>query len=387
MTPSLFAPPDDENPIELIEYDATDLPTSPVRRSPRSWLSFTQLSDFLVCRHRWLLKYGYGLRPVVKAVPMQLGDAAHRGLASFLRGGTVEDGLNAWRADANKHVHISDDEWFNHAAELYQTAKALCQRTLDDFRDRGFFIAQDREGRIVEREMAMPFPAFYPGLSDSWYGWDGIHGIIDCLAYQPAQGTYWVVDWKMRASFYDDASEDTNVQNALYVALARHAGFNVVGTITYQVKAAKPTTPKLNKDGTMSRQRIACDWDTYQRALVAAGLDPRSYADEMKSKLDTEYVKPLFSYRSATQVENVLRQIVMPAAVELRREYDRIEAWDATKPRPDHLLRVMQTRVCNGCPVRPVCVGALKGYDVANLIRGGYRWRPERIEALTGIAP
>lgn len=329
------------------------------------YVSYSQIHDWLLCRHRWYLRYGLGIKPIEKPRPMDLGSAVHAGLAAFFRGDYAQSGIAEWESEAMKGIPIMDDSLSAHIEDIRSAAILIIDRTLDDFKTRGLWIASDDAGPIIEREIKQPVK----GESSI-----GIHGIIDVTAYDPASKTYWIVDFKVRGTFQDDTAEDVNLQNAMYQMLGMSIGIPIVGTLTYQVSSKPPSKPKLNKDGQMSRARIATDWATYEKSLIDAGLDPDDYREEMQSKLDVEFVKPLKAYRSPEYVQNIWEFVVLPAARDIAWARKLIASNLTTDSHERVLNRNLSQRSCNGCGVRSLCLGKLRGYDALGILRAEYSY-------------
>jgi hypothetical protein len=327
-------------------------------------LSYSQIETFLTCRYRWFLQYVLGIRPRVRSRPLEIGDAVHRGIAEFMSGRDPDIGIDAWYADLLRSL-VVDDEGLNlQAHEMYLTAKAVTARAIAGLFELGYWTHTDVDGNpFVERELLLPVVG-WPG---------GFQTKLDLIAVEPSTSAKWVIDFKTRGGYFtDENDEDASLQNAIYHAAALLNGIDVEGTITFQIKSTPPKRPKLNKpkaDGTveMSRAAVACDWQTYEAALVEAGLDPADY-QEMRTKLDSvEFVKPVFNRRSHQTIENIWNAVVEPAAYSMAGMYRQYLEMGLPGERRN-MHRHLSPRVCNGCGVQKVCFGDLKGYDVPGIL-------------------
>jgi hypothetical protein len=328
-------------------------------------LSYSQIADYLTCRHRWFLRYVLGIRPKVRAMPMEVGDAVHRALAAFLSGSPPEDGLAAWYRDLLAAIPIDDPALNAGANDLYSSAAAITERAIDGIRELGFWTyyldAVHPTLAAVELELRCPV-ANWPG---------GFVAHLDWIAHDPVQGRNWITDFKTRGYFTTDDDENVNLQNPIYQHVAAQNGIETVGTLTFQIKSTPPKRPKRNKDGSMSRSDVACDWKTYQYELIRAGLNPDDYADMQAKLADKTFVVVTPAMRSAEHVANVWTQIVEPAASQMAAD---LAAWERIRNEgrfdvvPGYFTRHLSPRVCNGCGVRDVCVGALRGWDVLGII-------------------
>lgn len=328
-------------------------------------LSFTQMTDFLTCRHRWYLRYVLGIRPKVRSLPMELGDGVHRAIAEFLSGGEAEDGLQAWLADLNRSLPYDDDAANKQIADLYATAQAVTERAMLGLEDLNYWVTNDPQGvAYVERDLMIPLP--------SWPG--GFVVKLDAVLFDPLNELNWICDFKTRNYFTSEDDEWSNLQNALYQAGAMLAGIEPTGTLTFQIKSAAPKQPKRNASGDMSRAAVACDWKTYEAAVIAAGLDPNDYLD-MKAKLeDKEFVKVIAVRRSPETLERIWNDIVEPIADQMMQA---LELFERRRPEAErNVPRYLSPRTCNYCGVRPICHGTLKGHGVATLLQTDFNARP-----------
>lgn len=339
--------------------DSFDLTSKP--------LSFSQMTEFLTCRYRWYLKYVLGIRPKVRSTPMEVGDAVHRALAEFLSGGDPADGLAEWYAHAQRQIPFADETFESKLADMHAQASAILERALVGLEDLGFWTFNDPEtGQpLVERDWILPLP--------QWRG--GFVVKLDWVAYDPLNKRVWVCDFKTRGYFTSEEDEWANMQNAIYQAAALVKGIESVGTLTFQISSTPPKQPKRNADGGFSRAAVACDWKTYAAAVEAAGLDVADYLD-MKPKLEgKEFVKVVPVIRSRESIERVWNEIVEPTADAM------IEALEAHQygyaSAEQKTVRFLSPRTCNGCGVRALCHGALKGYGVRALLETDFNAKPQ----------
>lgn len=340
------------------------------KRNPRL-LSYSGISAYQVCRHKWKLQNVYGLRTSTATLPMDVGSATHAGLEHFLKGqGTPVEGVDAWVETSLSK--IPDDGDFvsveTHLLDVRDTAREVVDRVMKAITRMNLKTFVPVSGPLpVELEIIVPMK-----------GWDGFAAHIDWIA-EDDQGRVWVVDFKTRSSFYDEESEDVNLQNAVYQRLVQdHYGITVAGTLTFQVRSDRSKTPKVNKNGTLSKAAIVCDWETYEAAVIEAGQDPADYQD-MKDKLSTvEFTRVLRAVRTGKQLDTVWKSIVEPTALEMARIRDRALSETPSDRRIAALQaqRTLSNRTCNGCLVRDVCINSLKGYDpVTHLSRFHIRER------------
>lgn len=343
-------------------------------RNPRL-LSYSGISTYQTCRHRWKLQNVYGLKTTLQTRPMDIGSATHAGIEHMLKGqGTAAEGINVWINEALSKLPINDDgteidaNVYDHLDDVRWTAYETAARIQKEIHRLGLKTATfpELEGQLpVELEIVRPM-----------LGWDGFACHIDWIAVD-GLGRVWVVDFKVRSSFYDEDSEDVNLQNAIYQKVVEDTfGTTVAGTLTFQVRSDRAKKPKVNKNGTISKAAIVCDWETYKQAVLEAGQKPDDYLD-MRDKLSlVEFTRVLKATRSREYLKNVWDTIVRPLALEMSRARDRAMSDDSADRLVANrqLQRNLSNRTCNGCNVRDVCLHSLKGWDVRTpLSRFKYR--------------
>jgi len=321
-------------------------------------LSFTQISTFLTCRQQWYLKYVLGIRPKERALPMELGDAVHRGMAAFLRGYHAEDGIQEWFEELTQAVPISDPEVDDRLAKLREDAITITNRALQGLADSGYWSLTDKnEQPYVEREFTIPMKGWKSGLVAK----------LDWIAFHPATKTAWVTDWKTRGYFTDELDEAANLQNIIYQYALSKLKIQTEGSLTFQIKSTPPKQPKLTQKGEMSRAAVDCDWQTYQRALIENGLDPFGY-DDMRLKLqDKEFVRLTRVIRSVDRVQRYWSDVIEPIAATMSASVAHWEKYGVDSERVQ-MLRNLTPRTCSYCGVRAVCHGHLDGYDVEHIL-------------------
>lgn len=345
------------------------LPTPPAERPTTELtdrpLSFSQMSTFLSCRRRWLYQYVYGIRPKLRSAPMEIGDAVHRGIASFFMTGDQNVGLTEWAQQVYRAIPLDDDNLMSGAQTMYDTAVLVVDRALTALRETGFLIALDPSTGVpvVEHTYRLPI-GHWPG---------GFETKIDTILHDPRTGLNWVTDFKTRGYFTDERDETANFQNAIYHAAAAHNGIDVAGSLTFQIMSSPPKRPKLNKpkrEGDrpeMSRADIACDWATYSAALIEAGLDPVDYADMAEKLGAKEFVKLTYVVRPVSVVEAIWNDNVEPLARIMCATFDHWKRY-GLESETGLAYRNMSPRTCSYCPVQKPCFASLYGRDVVPIL-------------------
>ena len=178
-----------------------------------------------------------------------------------------------------------------------------------------------------------------------------IVGTVDLVLEGP-HGDQWLVDNKFREKFRGAESEYFNLQMAMYQHLLNENGFNVVGSRQLQIYPYAQKTPKVNKDGSLSKADVMCDWDTYKAEVLKRDLNLDDYA-QMEQKLSGKRfidIDSLMAYRSSAEIYNTWMLVVVPAILRIMRN--------------DPPIMVMDSSRCSRCDFKDLCVETLKGGDV-----------------------
>lgn len=282
-------------------------------------VSVSKLSTFNTCAAKYDLSYNLGLRKRSTDVEaLSLGSAIHEGIAAGLKAFyEIQDHEELWaarlmdlvydkaelavRAWADKHrtekpqvpiitedgslEYIGDPVYHAEFNEMVETAVGVTNRVL-------FSLDLARNYRVVDDDSRVPLVEYKLKVKLPGTGYTFV-GIVDAVLENIQNGLIEVFDWKTRKNFIDDRQQDLEQQLALYQHVLRTMDIDAKVAVIYQIKPQLPAFPKRNKDGSMSRAKIASDWATYHSALVEQGLDPFDYTDMIDKLGDTEFFKPL----------------------------------------------------------------------------------------------
>lgn len=344
---------------------------------PAELVSVSQVQQFMSCRKRWDYGYREGLRPRVERKYLTVGKLCHLGMQRAMNSkwgawamGTEQDpeymadlGEAAIREEFKGYmgrVQFLDEE-VPVQGQLLEDAVEVFRRALRDLDPGRYEVATVRVGGTSRpaTEVHFLFPVPQCGLM--------VHGFIDAVLFDRQEGGLWCFDYKFRSQLSPDDDEQFNLQNAVYLRACREMGLNVAGTCTWQHLNSPSTRPARTKGG-MSRARVRCTWDVYERALVEEGLDPADYADVAEKLSSVEWTRATREVRSEEFVENVLRSCMYPAARSIE-SYRRMGMWPH---------RSLDPWNCKRCQFQSLCQAELRGYDADEVRRREYVAREER---------
>jgi hypothetical protein len=334
-------------------------------------LNYSQIAEWTNCRYRYDLSTRRKIHSRAVIRPLEMGsaipvgmDAAMRELARAPFGkatGTVWSRIEKMSSKAIKKwaveqrnirgdIQVMDDGEVMTMDEIEKHAPQIVMRAMR-------FINPDRWRTIL---IGDDMPATELGIMIPFPGWGGFHATVDWVAEDLLHGGVWLWDYKFRKQFTPEEAEETNLQMLIYQKLLFEAyGVEVVGSNMFQGKSRIPATPRVNKNGTISRADVATDWETYAAFVTEMGQDPNDYLD-MKEKLDHEFFRMTPAYRSMDEVNSAWDNIVIPTG------------YDILQNRNDNVFRHFSFMNCTHCWAKRFCMTELRGEDTEFLLSTGY---------------
>lgn len=315
-------------------------------------VSWSEINAWCTCRMKWYWNYDVRIVKRRESLAPSLGSCGHAGLAAFFQGEDWEQAVMDWAdQEIGKRMPIFDEQ----IEEIWQIARDMLGVLARYFKAYPY---DNFEILEVEKKFSFPLPG-YKNLNLIGY-WD--------LIVKDETGAVWLMEHKFpKAQFRDEEQVELDGQIGVYQYAARKLGYPVVGTIYNQILAKLPSIPAQNKNGSMSRQKIKTDWETYRECLLEAGLDPTEYYD-MKDKLaDQEFFKRFPIYRGDTEIRLFAR------------DFER-RVWDLKKKKGRHIYMSESMINCRGCSYKQLCLERIAGGDVKYLIEEEFMAKPKREE-------
>lgn len=344
-------------------------------------LNYSQIAEWNRCRYRYNLSTLRHVQSRAVLRAMDLGSALHAGMEAAMRTMLRVAAKPSGSAKApsvegriKSAVTVALTRWADEQIALRGGREQLTEEEIE-----GIQHILNCGGQITQRAIEYLGPkrwrtvtvgkAKRPGIELAVQtrlpvkGWGGFHCTIDWIVEDLTEGGIWVADYKFRGQFTPMEAEEVNLQLAIYqyVLLAKY-GLETSGTMMFQGRNTPPAQPTVNKNGSMSRARIATDWPTYEAALESAGLDPKDYESEMRLKLDYEFFRLDKMYRSMDEAQAIWDQIVIPAGKSIIRD----------RQDPTRMWRHLSYMNCNGCWARDFCLTELRGEDTDFLLKTRY---------------
>jgi hypothetical protein len=311
-------------------------------------VSYTEIKTFSTCRQKWHYSYVENLvSNVLEPLPTG-GQWAHTALETFYSGGDWRSALAECLAQALK-TQIRKDEDIELLIELHATVEEVIERYLK------YYQSDEMVPLAVELPFELPTPCGIP-----------VSGRIDAIM-KDRHDQLWLFDHKFpKSSFADYDQLQLNGQIGIYEWACHQLGYPVKGTIINQSLMRRMARPKRNKDGSMSRVKIACEWETYRWALIDAGLEVTDYLDMMEKLEEVRFVQRTKIIRSPREI-NLFAEDLFKRLRALREEEKLI-------------FRNEDRTHCMMCSYRELCLLELKGGDSQWLRDMRYRQRGKRPE-------
>lgn len=355
---------------ELAELDKlpkafTDMPVR--ADGTEEGVNVSQLNEFMRCPWRWHLRNRRQIDRRSIAPPMDLGSFVHAGISGAIHAYAANDG-QSWNRGMYKEIltataagvrefrktwieeHLGDrdmsDELDDQLTELQVKGNELAVHAVEELNLERWEIISLNGEPLIEKKISIPF---LPGVP--------FYGTPDVVWRDRDKGGDWVFDWKIRENMQAVENEEVDLQLPAYQYMLAKLGIRTVGAGKFQVRSRVPEQPSLNKNGTMSRVRIATTWEMYREALIAHGLKPDNYA-EMKQKLDMEFFRLDQLYRNQFEIQSFWDNIIAPLGKQL------VEARE--------FIRHMHFTNCRGCWAREFCLEELRGGDSGFLLETQY---------------
>ena len=332
-------------------------------------LSISQMQTFLRCRKQWEYSYVDSIMPRIDRPKMAIGKLIHAGFASAwkLKVSDPESTLPEWtnqglmtiEKDFNSYMDsiVYLEEEIESFEEIRSTAKEVFLRSFHGFKPELWDPVILEDGTpLIELHFVVPCIAKRP-----------LQGFIDLVARNKESGHVWQIDYKFVSSMGDPSDEMFNVQNPVYQYALRKIGVETVGSLTFHALNKPMTTPKVNKNGTISRAKINCDWSTYANFCISNGQNPIDYIEEMEEKLsDIEWYRFNWEYRNELTLRKVWKEVIVSTAYEITKRQKRYP-------------RNISKMTCTGCQFQQLCHGDLRGYDTKFILQSEYKnkWEVE----------
>lgn len=323
--------------------------------------SYSRVGAYHNCPYAYHLQFGEGLLPVTDPTPMTKGTLSHVGWEAAIRAQAlgiepskiilevaeiaISDTWQEWRDDPFREAIFAESpELRDDADKLLSDALAIVDRTV---RRSGLLEGQWETCRDPNGKLMVEYDVAVEIVSPVYFVF---HGKVDWVAKHVPTGYVYEIDFKNRKHLTPTEDDECNAQHGVYQHLLRTLGIDVRGGITYQIRAEVPKLPKLNKPTkanpkAMARSAISTDWDTYQAALIAEGLDPNDYQD-MRDKL-SDFERLSFTLRTPEEAEGMWSEFVGMASLMAQNKLP--------------IFRRMNPYNCKGCSYKDLCMERLRG--------------------------
>lgn len=330
------------------------------KQTPEGMISVSQIQSFLSCPKKWSYGYLNNLAPRVERSYLTIGKLCHKGMETAMWHrwkfpDTMDldeltfQGVSAMEDMWNEYMNVTPflDEEMPEQEQLFNDAKSIFTQALSEFNPLKYDVLEVYDGKEERPALELHFAIPCAGSK-------GLHGYIDSILVDRETGHTWCTDYKFRKSLSPDDEEQFNLQNSVYTWACHRMGIDITGTMTWQHCNTPAATPKVNKDGSVSRAKVKTTWKMYAKFVKDLGLNPAEYS-EMEEKLaDVEFFRATQEYRNMETVKRIWSTIVVPASYAIKR---------AGGPNGKN-TPAMYPWNCKMCSFCSLCQAELRGYDV-----------------------
>ena len=334
--------------------------------------SQSSVRDWTHCKYLYKLRVINEITPRFTPRPMSIGTLVHKGFDVAWRTASVLaacDAIAEHQAQALESDTVREyltDEQRDQALLDTAAAQSIFERGWLALEPDAWEVITTADGTpLIEFAMRQHFAKPIGGLvQDGGPPIEGVQGTLDFALKNRATGHRWLFDLKVPKVLASEDFYATQTQAPVYQHLLRTLhGVELDGSAIYQVRAAVPSTPELNKTlakgeqrPRMSRSGLSTDWATYRRALLANGLQPAEYAD-VEAKL-----------KSFERVD-----YFMSTPQYVQRVWDDFSCHVADMASALSFPRSLNPHNCRGCHHRAYCTADLEGMDTQVLERTTYQ--------------
>lgn len=186
-------------------------------------------------------------------------------------------------------------------------------------------------------------------------------GRIDLIIIDLATGKYWIIDHKTAKQFGSTLWFDMDTQTRSYGWAAKKVlGIDVEGVMFNRARKALPQPPKVNQNGSLSKNKQQkTTLAVYRAEIKKRGLNPVHYTDFLSSYEEATFFERLTSVHSDQAFQQTERAILQESMDMLDDPF--------IYPNPGMFA-------CNMCSFRPACQAMHDGQDPMWVLdhSGGY---------------
>ena len=330
-------------------------------------LSNSKANTFQRCPRKFMYRYEDGLRPKVKALPLERGTWLHALLETHYANydnHEVKVGKRTIKTGGDWHVtHRALTQAFNamfdEEKEELGNLPEECLRIFTSYLMR--YNKEDSERwKVIDTELdeIITLPS---GLR--------FQIIIDLIVEEP-DGGLWIVDHKTVGRFMPVDFMLLDAQLARYFWGAEHMGYKPLrGILFNEVNTTPPTLPKVLQDGTLEkRANLRCDVYTYLREIKRQGteLEPhKEFLRRLRSQQDLWFRRTRLP-KDPPLIKTLMEELEMTA--------DAIRHAQDTR----HFPRSVSKDCTWGCEFLHMCQVELMGGDSSDIIKSRFTTKEER---------
>ncbi len=281
-------------------------------------LNPTRLRRFLTCEHDW---YCYAVL-AIESRTARVGKGRDRGKVMH---GLLEYAIKTY-ASTGVVFDYSGDEGYAAAEQVYQNlydreAVALSEEDSHSLLEAIRYHVPRLNLAQWEVLLINGVPAVEIELRAPIPGNDAVElqAVIDVVFRHRVTGQIWLIDWKTTYNAIDTADLPPRLEHNYQLAIERmilaHHGVHIDVSAMVHLRSVAPQPPEImpsRKKVTRNKANLACDWDTYRKAIIDNGEDPN--ADDVQAVREHLLTSTFARWR--TDITSAQSQANMRAQVE-----------------------------------------------------------------------
>lgn len=340
-------------------------------------VSLSAYQTWQTCQQKYNYRYVKRIRPIVKNSAPQRGTVIHEYMDVFYSalkdGRTVDDAhelgiqkLESHKLEFELAASVSRLADQPEEAEEYAQMLVQCVDLAERYLNMHGRVDAERYDILLVEERLRVMTA--PDILST--------GIVDLVLRDRIHGRVAMLEHKTTKTVPRASVRLRDFQTLLYAEKLRAThGVEIDSVLWNYVRTEPPTIPRVLKNGKMSTAaNIDSTWDVYEKALLAAGLDPADYADMRASLTPRERTVyfPRYEHVIVASSDVLLFDYVQTSTTMRRAVWE----WRAGKSVPSRSL----ARSCDWCEFYKLCEAEVMGGDADDLIKRFFI-QDERINA------
>lgn len=318
-------------------------------------ISHSKIKTWRRCHRAFFYKYIEKLRPRRKGRPLVFGSICHEQIEAHANGDDPKGVIKKYREGAKKLFSAEVDEYM----QIIDDANLIMSNYFNYYsKDKLKFVPI--KGKSAEHKFEVKIA---PGIT--------LNGKIDAIC-RTTDKRVWLTEHKTHKKFPDEGVRFRDLQTVVYMDILPDIGIKSCdGVLWDYIRSTPPSTPKLLKDGSLSKASIDTLPHIFLQAIKDHKLKPKDYAGKLK---ELEGKEKDFFKRIFMPVNKELSRQLMEETIYTSLEIQANGGKDCTRN---------LTKDCGWCEYEGLCRAELTGLDADFIRKREFEQREEEDETRT----